>query len=195
MNLQNAQSLLRANIDKSRAVLSQLDQLTEPLERAATLLLTALVNGRKVLCCGNGGSAADCAHLAAEIAGRYVLDRPGFAAVDLTANHSLMTALLNDFPPQEIFARQVEALGGEGDVLLAISTSGRSQNVKLALEKASAHGLETVAMLGKGGGNCAGLATVELMVPSDNTQRIQEAHLLLYHTLCDLMDPILADSR
>lgn len=186
---------LSANIEVARAVLDQLSVLAEPLERAAHLIRGTLLSGGKILCCGNGGSAADAAHLCAEIAGRYKLDRPGYAAIDLTGSAPLVTALVNDFPPEQVFARQVQALGAADDVLVAFSTSGRSTNVRLALESAPAKGMRTIAFLGRGGGECKGLADIELIAPGDNAMRVQEAHLLLYHTLCDLLDPALAKGR
>ena len=187
-------NMLATNIGSACAVFAGLDELGDPLGRATAVVGEALLAGRKLLCCGNGGSAADSAHLSAEIAGRYKLDRRGFAAIDLTANHSLVTSLINDYPPVELFARQVEALGAAGDVLAAFTTSGDSQNVRLALVRAQDRGLKTIAFLGRDGGACKGIADVELLVPSDVTARIQEAHLLLYHTMCEALDPLLAAS-
>ncbi len=186
---------LAANIEASQRVMSSLTSLAEPLERATALVRDALLGGRKLLCCGNGGSACDAAHFTAEIAGRYKLERGGFAAVDLTTNNSLVTALINDYPPAEVFARQVEAIGSAGDVLAAFTTSGNSENVRLALKAGRNVGLATMAFLGRGGGLCKGLADVELIVEDDTTARIQEAHLLLYHTICEVLDPQLAAAR
>lgn len=188
----DAADALRANVDAARTVLAGLVDLTEPLAGAARMIAGALTGGRKMLCCGNGGSAADCAHLTTEIAARFKLQRRGFPAIDLTANHSLVTALINDFPPQEVFARQVHALGAPGDVLVALSTSGASANIRNALVAAGERGVDTIALLGRDGGACRGLATIELIVPADSTARVQEAHLVLYHTICELIDPLLA---
>ena len=146
-----------------------LQSLAEPLGRAAEVLSHALLSGHKLLCCGNGGSAADSAHFTAEIAGRYVLHRPGFPAIDLTSQHSLYTALCNDYPPEEVFARMVQAQGTPEDVLVVFSTSGRSANVRLALQAARAKGMKTIAFLGRDGGSCKGLADVELIVSSNLT--------------------------
>ncbi len=184
--------LLRHAVAEAREVFASLKALAEPLARAADVVADTLLRGGKVLCCGNGGSAADCAHLTAELAGRFVLERRGYAAIDLTANHALVTALSNDYPPEQVFARQVAALGAPGDVLIALSSSGNSENVRLALAAATEHRLTSVAFLGKGGGACRGLANIELVVPSDRTIRVQEAHLLLYHSLCAAIDPRLA---
>ncbi|MFW6059159.1 MAG: D-sedoheptulose-7-phosphate isomerase [Phycisphaeraceae bacterium] len=191
MNPPDAAATVRRNVAEARALLAQLEPLTEPLERAAALLRDALLGGNKLMCCGNGGSAADSAHFSAEITGRYHLDRPGYPALDLTAEHSVVTALMNDYPPREIFARQVRAFGQAGDVLAVFSTSGNSENVRLALQAAHELDVHTIGFLGKTGGACRGMAEVELIVPHDTTARIQETHLLLYHTICEVLDPIL----
>lgn len=187
-----ARNMLTVNIEASMRVVAALDELAEPLGRATQLIADALLSGRKVLCCGNGGSAADSAHFTAELAGRYVLQRPGFPAIDLTGQHSLMTALMNDYPPEQVFARMVQALAAEGDVLVALSTSGASANIRMALEVAGGKSVRTIAFLGRTGGACKGLADVELIVPSQTTARIQEAHQLMYHTICESLDPLLA---
>ncbi len=191
-NVGRVQQTLAANAGDARAILDQLESLAGPLGRAADLIQNALLGGSKLLCCGNGGSAADCAHLTAEIAARYKLDRRGYAAIDLTANHSLTTALINDFPPVELFCRQIEAIGSRGDVLMAFSTTGRSENIRLALQAARQSKLHTIAMLGGDGGPCRDAADITLIVPSTTTARIQEMHLLLYHTICEVIDPALA---
>jgi D-sedoheptulose 7-phosphate isomerase len=183
---------LQRNCEASVAVTQSLPDLAPALTAAAALLADALEQGRTVLTCGNGGSAAQSAHFSAEIAGRYIIERRGFPAVDLSSNHSLLTAMINDYDPATVFARQVQALGKPGDVLVAFTTSGNSANIVAALEMAKTHGLKTIALLGKGGGRCRGLADVELIVASGVTARIQEAHTLLYHTLCDALDPLLA---
>ncbi len=185
-------NIFRANIEAAQHLLDHIGHFADPLSKAAELIYESVTNGGKLLCCGNGGSACDAAHFVAEITGRYVLDRPGFPAVDLTANASLFTALINDFPPEQVFARQVQALGAPGDVLAAFSTSGNSANVRLALEVAGAKRIQSIAFLGRDGGKCKGLATVELIVPSQTTARIQEVHELLLHTLCEAIDPFLA---
>ncbi|MEE9211758.1 MAG: SIS domain-containing protein [Phycisphaeraceae bacterium] len=180
------------NLEAARVLYDQLGVLAEPLERATQMVGDALLGGHKLLCCGNGGSAADSAHFSAEIAGRYVLERPGYPAIDLTADHSIFTALTNDYPAEQVFARLVQAQGAAGDVLAVISTSGDAANIVAALEAARQKRIKTIAFLGKGGGRCKGLADVELIVPSDVTARVQEAHALLYHTICEVLDPILA---
>ena len=182
---------LRANAQAARDVFAALPALSEPLSRAAAAIHQALAGGKKLLACGNGGSAADAAHFTAEFAGRYVRDRRGYPAIDLTGEHSLVTALINDFPAEQLFARQVRALGAPGDVLAAFSTSGNSANVRLALLEAKKIGIHTIAFLGRDGGASKGMADVELIVPSNVTARIQEGHQLLYHTVCEVLDPLL----
>ena len=189
----DVQELLNTNLRAAVDLAAAMDQLGEPLTKATALLETSLTNGGKLLCCGNGGSACDAAHFTAEIAGRYLLERKGFPAIDLTADHSILTALINDYPPQEVFARQVVAQGSAGDVLCGFTTSGNSENVRLALIAAKERGIATVAFLGKGGGACKGLADVELIVPHQITARVQEMHLLMYHTICEALDPVLAE--
>jgi D-sedoheptulose 7-phosphate isomerase len=189
---QQADNHLAANIQASQQLTAQLAAFAKPLAAAVEATSNALLAGNKILCCGNGGSAADGAHLAAEIAGRYLLARPGYPAIDLTANSSLLTALVNDYPPHEVFARQIDAFGSPGDVIIAFTTSGNSENIRLALLAANNKKITTIAFLGRDGGRCRGLAQIEFIIPSDHTARIQEAHQLLFHSLCDCLDPILA---
>jgi D-inositol-3-phosphate glycosyltransferase len=170
--------------------------LREPIFRAAEMLTAAFAEGNKVLVCGNGGSAADAQHLAAEFVGRFKdHDRAGLPAIALTTDTSVLTAWSNDAGFDGVFARQVEALGRPGDVLIAISTSGRSGNVVRALERARAQGLRSVALLGQGGGEARHLADLPLIVPSHDTQRVQEVHGVLLHVLCELVETRLGDRR
>ena len=193
MTQPDVSAVLGANIASATALLQQLPALAPALQHTVEAIAGALLNGHKLLCAGNGGSAADCAHFAAEITGRFQLDRPGFPAIDLTANHSLTTALINDFPPAQLFARQVHALATPGDVLVVFSTTGNSENIGMALEAAHAQKVTGIALLGRDGGRCKSLADIHLIVPGDNTARIQEAHLLLYHSICQMLDPLLAN--
>jgi D-sedoheptulose 7-phosphate isomerase len=190
--MSKASKLLMHNLTVAQDLFSELGALAADLQDATDLIADALLGDRKLMSCGNGGSACDSAHFTAEIAGRYKLERPGFPAIDLTADHSVITALINDYPPDQLFARLVQAHGQRGDVLAVFSTSGNSNNVKMALEVAPAKDIKTIAFLGRDGGRCKGLADVELIVPSDITARIQEAHMLMYHTVCELLDPLLA---
>ncbi len=175
-------------INASVATLQSLEPLEPAMRQAAALITQSLGQGHKLLACGNGGSAADAAHLVTELVVRYKQDRPPYAAVALTESGSTLTAAGNDYNFDQAFARQVWALGQPGDVLVVFSTSGNSPNVLRALEKANEIGLTSVAFLGRDGGAAKGLATAELIVPSTATPRIQEAHGLLIHILCELIE-------
>jgi D-sedoheptulose 7-phosphate isomerase len=156
-----------------------------PLERAVHLVTGALAAGNKILFFGNGGSAADAQHLAAEFTVRFVIKRPAFAGLALTPDSCVLTACGNDFGFEFLFSRQIEALGRPGDVAVALSTSGNSPNVLEGLRQARKTGLSTVAFTGRTGGKLAAQADVLIAIPSDNTARIQELHILLGHVLCE----------
>jgi D-inositol-3-phosphate glycosyltransferase len=190
-------AVVDAGFDALHAALTAAQRrLREGLVEAADAVATSMLEGGKLLVCGNGGSAADAQHLATELAGRYRrAERPGLPAIALTADGTYLTAWANDAGFDDVFARQVQALGRPGDVLLAFSTSGRSPNVVRALEMARAQGLRTVALLGGRGGDALELAQVPLVVPSDDTQRIQEIHGLLLHLLCDLVEERIVTAR
>lgn len=158
------------------------------IERAATMLVECYRSGGKALFCGNGGSAADAQHLACELVGRFLKNRRGLPALALHANTSTLTAVGNDFGFEETFAREVEAFGTAGDVLVAISTSGNSANVVAAARKAEEMGLTVIAMTGQGGGVLAGIADVTLAVPCESTPRVQEVHILIGHILCEIVE-------
>lgn len=166
-------------------------QQGEKIEVAASVLAWALKTGKKVLFCGNGGSAADAQHLAAEFVGRYLLEREGLPAIALTTDTSILTAVANDYDFANVFARQVQALGNNGDVLIGISTSGNSPNVVRAIEVAKAKGLATIGFAGQGGGKMRELCDVCLAVDSKVTARTQEMHILMGHILCELLDGVL----
>jgi D-sedoheptulose 7-phosphate isomerase len=166
-------------------------QLAEPISQAVELMFTALSNGNKILACGNGGSAADCQHFAAELVGRFERERLPLPGLALTTDTSIMTAVGNDYNFNEIFSKQVQAFGQSGDVLLALSTSGNSANVVAAIEAALERDMRIVALTGKGGGAIGKQLTdadVHICVPHDRTARIQEVHLLTIHCLCDGID-------
>lgn len=158
------------------------------VDRLASDVLGAWEQGGKLLVCGNGGSAADSQHLAAELAGRYLQDRPGWAALALTTDTSALTAVSNDYGFDRVFARQVEALGRPGDVLLVISTSGNSPNCREAVRTARGLGLRTHGLLGLDGGALAGEVHAAIVAPGEATPRIQEMHLTLIHVLCELLE-------
>jgi D-sedoheptulose 7-phosphate isomerase len=170
------------------ATTQSLASLQEPLLRSARLIEECLGSGHKLLVCGNGGSAADAADFATEFACRFMHDRPPYPAMNLAQGGSLTTAIGNDYGFEEIFARQVTAFGERGDVLIAITTSGNSRNVVRAIEEARIVGLTSVAFLGRDGGSARNMADIELLVPSDSTARIQEAHKFLLHVLCEIVE-------
>jgi D-sedoheptulose 7-phosphate isomerase len=172
---------------KQRAI----DALTQPIAAAADALCKALQNGGKVMSCGNGGSAADAQHFSSELLNRFERERPGLPAIALTTDSSTLTSIANDYAFNEVFAKQVRALGNEGDVLLAISTSGNSENVAHAIRAAHKRGVVVIALTGRNGGEIAERVNahdVEIRVPAESTARIQEVHLLIIHCLCDLID-------
>lgn len=165
--------------------------LAKPIADAVSAIVGCITGGGKVLACGNGGSAADAQHFAAEFIGRFERERPGLAAIALTTDSSILTAVGNDYSYDVIFSKQVQALGNPGDVLLAISTSGNSGNVLKAVEAAHAKEMTVVAMTGRGGGKIGESLTetdVHICVPHERTARIQEVHLLVLHCLCDAVD-------
>lgn len=165
--------------------------LVEPIAAGVEVMFNALSNDNKILACGNGGSAADCQHFAAELIGRFERERLPLAAIALTTDTSILTAVGNDYDYNEIFSKQVQGLGRSGDVLLAISTSGNSKNVIAAIEAAHERDMRIIAMTGKGGGKIDELLReddVHICVPHDRTARIQEVHLLALHCLCDGID-------
>ena len=162
--------------------------LTPAIENAAMLLAECFRRGNKLLVMGNGGSAADAQHLAAEIVGRFKLERRALPAIALTTDSSILTAVGNDYGFESIFSRQVEAHAVAGDVVVGISTSGNSPNVQLALQRAAEAGCRTVALLGKDGGTIKGVAELSITVPSHDTPRVQEGHITIIHILCDLVE-------
>lgn len=188
---------VRAHLLDSAQVKQQMvEACMESIIAAADLIAETFRSGRKVLLCGNGGSAADCQHMAAEFVNRLTTDfeRPGLPAVALTTDTSFLTAFANDCSFKGVFERQVQVLGKAGDVLIGISTSGNSTNVIRALEAARAAGMRTIVLTGSGG-RLAGIVDVTISVPSTNTQYIQEAHLAIEHILCDLVERDLFGAR
>ncbi len=168
---------------------STCEHLSERIERAVEIVVESYRGGGAVLVFGNGGSAADAQHIACELVGRFLLQRPPLRAQALTTDSSILTAVSNDYDFTEVFARQIEANANPGDVAIALTTSGNSPNVVAALTKARQIGMKTIALTGSGGGKCAQLADVLLDVPGDlPSPRIQEAHTVIYHILCELVE-------
>lgn len=164
------------------------------IEQAIDMIVAALRGGGKVGLCGNGGSAADAQHIAGELVGRFRRERQGLSAVALTTDTSILTAVGNDYGFDQVFARQVEALFHSGDVLIAISTSGNAENVRAAARVARERDVKTIGMTGASGGKLAGEVDLCLKVPSEDTPRIQEAHITIGHIICELVEESLADS-
>ena len=183
---------IRAHFTASAQLkLDAVDALAPEIARAATLLTECLLADGKILACGNGGSAGDAQHFAAEMVGRFERERPELPAISLSTDTSILTAVANDYSFEQVFAKQVRALGSERDVLLAISTSGNSGNVIAAIDAARERGMRVVALTGKGGGRICDMLSEgdsHLCVPHDRTARIQEVHLLMIHCLCDAID-------
>lgn len=182
---------IRANIAESIAAKEKLlhdEALLGMVGRVARLCIDAYQRGNKLLICGNGGSASDALHMAGELVGRYQMERGGVPAIVLNADAAVMTAISNDYDYENVFSRQVAALGNKGDVLFGISTSGNSANVVNAIRTAGKKDISTVGLTGRHGGQIRADADYLLNVPSDNTPRIQEMHILLIHTLCGLIE-------
>ncbi len=161
------------------------------IERAAQMMVHTLLNGGKILTCGNGGSAGDAQHFSSELLNRFERERPSLPAIALTTDSSTITSIANDYSYAEVFSKQIRALGNPGDILLAVSTSGNSANVVQAIQAAHEREMTVVALTGKDGGDMSSLLTVddvEIRVPSQSTARIQEVHLVVIHCLCDLID-------
>jgi D-sedoheptulose 7-phosphate isomerase len=186
-------SLLKSNLESSLDVHTRfINSCLPALGEAAETLVSAYRAGRKALFFGNGGSAADAQHLAAEFVGRYLRERRPLPAIALNVNTSVVTAIGNDYGYQEIFARQLEALGVAGDVAIALSTSGTSANVVEAVRRARRLGLGTIALTGASGGALKGLVDTLIAVPSEDTPRIQECHILAGHALCDAVESMIS---
>jgi len=180
---------IRREIEESRAIKAALaDQCVDVIAQIARVFVDCLKAGNKVLLFGNGGSAADAQHIAGELVGRYLAERPGLAAIALSDNPSILTAVGNDLGYDHVFARQIEALGKAGDVAVAISTSGNSPNVLRGISAASEQEMKTIGLSGKTGGKMRGMVEICLCVPSDATPRIQEAHMLVGHIISGIVE-------
>lgn len=180
---------IRRQLSSHRAVVESIEQgLVPGISAVVELVVSALAHGKKLLVMGNGGSAADAQHFAAEIVGRFMMERRALPAIALSTDTSILTAIGNDYGFEAVFQRQVEALATEGDVVIGISTSGSSKNVHTAMLQAAKMGCKTVGLLGRDGGTIEGLADISLTVPCQETPRIQECHITIIHIICDLVE-------
>lgn len=188
----SAEARIRSHFEENIATQKAASEsLPGAIEKAARLMSRSLLNNGKIMACGNGGSAGDAQHFSAEMLNRFEMERPGLPAIALTTDTSTLTSIANDYAYEDIFSKQVRALGQPGDVLLAISTSGGSENVNRAVDAAIERGLWTIALTGRDGGSLAQRLRpedVEIRVPANRTARIQEVHILVVHCLCDLVD-------
>lgn len=181
-----------AELDTHRSIPDLLAKEAATILKITRALRAALMNGKRVYLCGNGGSAADAQHIAAEMIGRYKRERKGFPFISLTTDTSILTAWANDYQYETVFSRQIESLGNPGDILWALSTSGNSPNILKAAEAARSLKMQIVSMTGHQGGKLKGLSDLNLNIASSATARIQEGHMLAYHTICELLDRELA---
>lgn len=182
------EELIRDTLRRHRLVADAVETLIPQIVRATDILSESLASRGKILIMGNGGSAADAQHLASELVGRFLRERRGLPAIALTTDSSILTAVGNDYGFDAVFSRQVEALALAGDVVIGISTSGNSSNVLEALQKAHSLGCRTIALLGRDGGRIAKEVELALTIPLDETARVQEGHILVIHTICDLLE-------
>ncbi len=185
MSQDRIRAFLNNSADLKRTIA---DTMAEDIDRAIGMVRHSLKSGGKLLLMGNGGSAADAQHIAAELVGRYKKERQSIPALALTVDTSALTAIGNDYGFEEIFSRQIEGLGQKNDVVLAISTSGQSENVIRAVQQAQAMGIQTIGLLGKDGGALKDIVDLALVVPSSETARIQEAHITMGHIICEILD-------
>jgi D-sedoheptulose 7-phosphate isomerase len=186
-----ARTFIRDEVMKTAEMLQMVianDALLAQVEQVAELSVASIRRGNKVLFAGNGGSAADAQHLAAELVGKLAFDRPGLPSISLTTDTSILTAIGNDYGYDQVFERQINALGTSGDVFIGISTSGRSKNLVKALAAARKKGITTIGMTGAGGGDMLALCDTCLRIPSNETQKIQEGHIMLGHIFCGLVE-------
>jgi phosphoheptose isomerase len=188
----NSSQILRNALHDAAKSLASIGDLEENVKKAASAIAESLRAGSKILACGNGGSAADAADFCTEFACRFMQDRRPYPAINLAQGGSLITATGNDYGFEEIFARQLAAFGKAGDVLIAITTSGKSANIRRALEEGKSRKLRTIALLGRDGGTCKNIADIDLIIRGDSTARIQEGHKFILHVLCEIVEPTLA---
>jgi len=193
--MHSSSETLKRAVTAATKTLQSLVDLDSQFAKAADLIEQCLRAGNKLLVCGNGGSAADASHFATEFVVRFMKDRPAYPAICLAGDGGLLTAAGNDYGFNEVFARQVAAFGLPGDLLICLTTSGKSKNVERALQEAETRKLKTIAFLGRDGGSTIGMADVDLLVRGDSTARIQEAHQLLLHVLCEVSEARLSGNK
>lgn len=177
-----------SNLQEHQLLFQNIGTLESVVNEASELIAKEFASGNKLMLCGNGGSAADSQHIAAEMTGRFIKDRKPLPAIALTTDTSALTCIANDYSFEDVFARQIGALGRSGDVLIAISTSGNSGNVIKAMHVAKEHGIKIIALSGRDGGQMKALADLSIIVPSQTTARIQEAHIFIGHMICGLVE-------
>lgn len=188
-NLLHMENIIKARLEESLLVKKEtIQKESKKIEETVKEIVKAFQTGKKILIFGNGGSAADSQHLAAEFIGRFQKERRALPAIALTTDSSILTALTNDYSGEIVFKRQIEALGQIGDIALGISTSGNSKNVLLGIEQAKEMRLKTICLTGNGGGKLKDLCDISIIVSSNITARIQESHLFIYHTICELVE-------
>jgi D-sedoheptulose 7-phosphate isomerase len=190
--MRSSSEIIKAAVSAANSTFQSLTSLEGQIARAADLIVDCLAAGNKLLVCGNGGSAADAADFCTEFACRFIQDRRPYPALNLAEGGSLLTATGNDYGFDRIFARQVAAYGAEDDLLICLTTSGNSQNIRRALEEGKKRKLKTIALLGRDGGRTIGIADIDLLVKGESTARIQEAHKFILHVLCEICEPRLA---
>jgi len=191
-NSKKVNHMIKKTLERSTKIIAELSDLSDEINKTANLIVTAINKNRKIIIIGNGGSAADAQHIAAEFLGRYKLKRKSIPAIALTSNSSTTTAIANDYDFSDIFSRQCESLVSKGDVVIGISTSGNSENVVKGLRTSSKNGGLTIGLLGNKGGKIKNIVDVSLIVKDTSTPRIQEAHRVIYHIICEIVEEELA---
>ena len=191
-NSKKVNHMIKKTLERSTKIITELSDLSDEINKTANLIVTAINKNRKIIIIGNGGSAADAQHIAAEFLGRYKLKRKSIPAIALTSNSSTTTAIANDYDFSDIFSRQCESLVSKGDIVIGISTSGNSENVVKGLRTSSKNGGLTIGLLGNKGGKIKNIVDVSLIVKDTSTPRIQEAHRVIYHIICEIVEEELA---
>ncbi len=182
-------NIIKSNFEESIKIKKKvINEILDDIEKSAILITEALRNKKKLMICGNGGSAADSQHFAAELVGRFKMERKGLPAIALTVDTSILTAWSNDYTFDTVFSRQIESIGEKGDVLFSISTSGNSKNLINGILKAKEMGIITISLLGKGGGKMKEISDYNIIIPSQDGMRVQESHITVIHSLCEIIE-------